>query len=52
MNKYLESWYEIARFDHLFERNLLGVRATYSYQEDGMIKVVNSANKETLDGER
>ncbi|MBN1649693.1 MAG: lipocalin family protein [Bacteroidales bacterium] len=50
LNKYLGTWYEIARFDHRFERGLEGVTATYSLREDGKIKVVNSGYKGTLDG--
>ncbi len=51
IEKYLGTWYEIARFDHRFERNLVGVTANYSIRDDGKIKVVNSGYKETLDGE-
>lgn len=39
--QYLGTWYEIARLDHSFERNLEQVTATYSMREDGGIKVVN-----------
>lgn len=52
IEKYLGTWYEIARFDHRFERNLVGVTATYSMQEDGKIKVVNTGFKNTLEGEQ
>ena len=52
IERYLGKWYEIARFDHRFERDLVGVTATYSYRDDGMIKVVNSGYKKTLQGER
>ncbi len=52
LEKYLGTWYEIARYDHSFERNLVGVTATYSMREDGMIKVVNAGYKKTLDGKR
>ncbi|WP_338558762.1 lipocalin family protein [Erwinia sp. E_sp_B01_3] len=38
---YLGSWYEIARFNHPFERGLEQVTATYSKREDGGLKVVN-----------
>ncbi|WP_340113922.1 lipocalin family protein [Maribellus mangrovi] len=51
LDKYLGTWYEIARFDHRFERNLEGVTATYSMREDGKIKVVNQGCKGSLDGE-
>ncbi|MEM6160147.1 lipocalin family protein [Erwinia sp. P6884] len=39
--RYLGSWYEIARLDHRFERGLTQVTATYSKREDGGLKVVN-----------
>lgn len=39
--KYLGTWYEIARFDYFFERNLNNVTATYSLNTDGTIKVQN-----------
>jgi len=40
-DKYLGTWYEIARLDHSFERGLERVTATYSKREDGGIKVIN-----------
>lgn len=39
--KYLGTWYEIARLDMRFERNLNNVTATYSMNENGTIKVDN-----------
>lgn len=39
--QYLGTWYEIARLDHSFERDLEQVTATYSLREDGGIKVIN-----------
>jgi len=39
--RYLGRWYEIARFDHSFERGLEKVTATYSTMEDGGIQVIN-----------
>lgn len=39
--KYLGRWYEIARMDFRFERNLNNVTATYSARDDGSIKVEN-----------
>ena len=39
--KYLGKWYEIARFDYRFEKNLNNVTANYSKNADGSIKVVN-----------
>ncbi len=52
IERYLGTWYEIARYDHSFERGLVGVTATYSFRDDGKIKVINSGFKETLDGKR
>lgn len=40
-SQYLGTWYEIARLDHSFERDLEQVTATYSQNSDGSIKVVN-----------
>jgi len=51
LNRYLGTWYEIARFPHSFEKNLVGVTATYSLREDGKIEVLNQGYKYTLDGE-
>lgn len=40
-NKYLGKWYEIARFDYKFEKNMDNVTATYSLNPDETIKVQN-----------
>ncbi|MBC6113123.1 lipocalin family protein [Pedobacter fastidiosus] len=40
-DKYLGKWYEIARMDFKFEKNLNNVTATYSLKDDGSIKVDN-----------
>ena len=50
LERYLGTWYEIARYDHRFERGLQGVTATYSMRDDGKIKVVNRGYKNSLDG--
>lgn len=39
--RYLGQWYEIARFDHRFERGLEQVTATYSLMDDGGLRVIN-----------
>jgi apolipoprotein D and lipocalin family protein len=52
IEKYLGKWYEIARYDHKFERGLVGVTASYSFRDDGKIKVVNAGFKETLNGQK
>ena len=41
LERYLGKWYEIARLDHSFERNLLQVTADYSMRHDGGVEVVN-----------
>ena len=45
LSKYLGTWYEIARFDHSFERGMDNVIAEYLLREDGKIDVVNSGWK-------
>ena len=45
LDRYLGRWYEIARFDHRFERGLSEVSAEYTAQNNGMIKVLNSGFK-------
>lgn len=40
-DKYLGKWYEIARIDNRFEKNMINVTADYSLRDDGGIKVVN-----------
>ena len=39
--RYMGTWYEIARLDHSFERNLSNVSARYTPQENGEIAVLN-----------
>ena len=46
LNRYLGEWYEIARFDHSFERGIERAKASYTLNEDGTIKVVNSGIKD------
>ena len=41
LERYLGTWYEVARFDHRFERGLSKVSATYSLRKDGGITVLN-----------
>ncbi|MDY0254775.1 MAG: lipocalin family protein [Tenuifilaceae bacterium] len=50
LKKFLGVWYEIARFPHSFERDLVGVTATYSLKKNGNIQVINQGYKNTLDG--
>lgn len=41
LEKYLGTWYEIARLDHSFERGLTRVTAEYSRRDDGGVRVLN-----------
>lgn len=43
--RYLGTWYEIARLDHSFERGMQQVTAEYSLRDDGGIKVLNRGFK-------
>ena len=45
LNRYLGEWYEIARFDHSFERGVEQAKADYTQNADGTIKVVNTGVK-------
>lgn len=41
LERYLGTWYEIARLDHSFERGLSRVTAQYGLNEDGSVRVLN-----------
>jgi apolipoprotein D and lipocalin family protein len=41
LDRYLGTWYEIARLDHSFERGLNNVTANYSMRDDGGVRVLN-----------
>lgn len=51
IGRYLGRWYEIARYPHSFEKDLVGVTATYTLKGDGKIEVINQGRLKTLDGE-
>lgn len=51
LDRYMGTWYEIARYPHSFEKDLVAVTANYHLQEDGKIRVINSGRKDSLDGE-
>jgi lipocalin len=50
LDRYAGKWYEIARFPHRFEKDLVGVTATYTIRPDGKIGVLNEGYKNSLDG--
>lgn len=45
VRRFMGQWYEIARYEHRFEKGMTHVTATYSLQEDGSIKVKNEGYK-------
>lgn len=50
LERYLGRWYEIARYQKGFEKNIVAATAEYSLRDDGRIQVVNSGFKKSLDG--
>ena len=47
LQKYLGTWYEIARFEHFFEKDCKNVTANYSMMDEKTIKVINKCTKIT-----
>ena len=45
LDRYLGTWYEIARMDFFWERGLKNVTAAYDKNEDGTIRVNNQGTK-------
>ena len=45
ISQYLGKWYEIARLDHWFERDMIQVSANYSMLKNGVIGVTNQGLK-------
>lgn len=45
LNRYLGKWYEIARFDHIFECGMDHNKAVYTQCKDGIVNVKNSGVK-------
>ena len=46
LSRYLGTWYEIARYDHSFERGMDNAMAQYILEDDGKVFVLNSAWKD------
>lgn len=46
LGRYAGTWYEIARYDHTFEKGCSKVSATYTRKDDGRIGVVNRCTTE------
>jgi lipocalin len=47
LNRYLGSWFEIAKYDHYFERDLDYAMARYTLRDDGKIDVLNTGIKDS-----
>ena len=50
LDRYLGTWYEIARLPTWFEKGCVATSATYEKMERGRIRVINRCRKGTLDG--
>lgn len=50
LDRYLGTWYEIARYPHRFQAGCVGSMATYSALPDGRIRVENQCREGALDG--
>ena len=46
LDRFLGNWYEIARFDHSFERGMDHTKASYTLREDGKVDVLNTGMKD------
>jgi lipocalin len=46
LDRYLGYWYEVARFDHAFERGTYYSMARYTMRDDGKIDVLNTGIKD------
>ncbi|RBQ32104.1 hypothetical protein CRU92_04860 [Arcobacter sp. FW59] len=47
LQRYIGSWYEIARYEHYFQKDCKNVKANYTLRDDNKINVVNSCTKIT-----
>lgn len=51
LNRYLGTWYEIARYPHSFQESCYASQAHYSLRNDGDIRVINQCRIGGFDGE-
>ena len=51
LNRYLGTWYEIARYPHSFEEGCYAAQAKYSLEPNGTLQVVNQCWLGDFDGE-
>lgn len=52
LQRYLGTWYEMARYENRFERGCEGVTAKYNLMDDGRIEVINTCRQGAVDGKR
>lgn len=50
LDRYVGTWYEIASYPAWFQKDCTAVKAEYGIRDDGLISVVNSCRKGSLDG--
>lgn len=50
LDRYTGQWYEIARYEHRFQKGCVGSKATYTVRDDGKITVVNECYEESFSG--
>jgi len=50
LDRYLGRWYEIASYSAWFQKNCTATTADYALRDDGLIEVINSCRKNSLDG--
>jgi apolipoprotein D and lipocalin family protein len=50
VNRYMGTWFEIAKFPQRFQKGLVGVTATYTLLPNGKVRVINSGYKEDFNG--
>jgi len=50
IERYMGTWYEIAKLPQRFEKGLVGVTATYSLLPNGKVRVLNKGYKRDFNG--
>ena len=50
INRYIGEWYEVARYEHKFQKGCVGSKATYSLRNDGKITVLNQCYEKNNPG--
>lgn len=50
LSRYMGVWYEIAHLPVSFQEGCYATKATYTLRDDGVVEVLNTCNKNSLDG--